>query len=108
MDIEELNRDEAQRRQKWEAKWAKRCRIDRRIEAAATVLCVARGINPNGLYRLPMRYRDVLNPPDALVWLIDQPNWMQFRQEAFEFLSMKDAVACMAQPLETVGYGKDG
>lgn len=91
MDIEDLNRDETERHQKWEAKWVDRCGVDARIKLVAIALCVARGMEPYDPYRLPMRYMDVLNPPDASVWLIGQPNWMHFRQEAFEFLAMKDA-----------------
>lgn len=75
----------------WDAKWSDRSSRDPRLKWVAKALCRARGGDPDAPYSLPARYMDVVNPPNHLVWLQGEPNWMALRQEAFEFLAMTDA-----------------
>jgi hypothetical protein len=80
------------RRHEWLMKWTKRCAADARLERVACALALARNVNPFDTRKgLDYRWMDVVNPPDRVIWLVGEPYWKEYQQEAWEFIHMQDA-----------------
>ncbi len=91
---EENERKEMRALGEWRALWQNRCDADPRIERVASALCVAKGRHPLEIRKcLDSRWIDIVNPPSVVFWLVDEPFWKEYRQEAWEFLHMLDAAA---------------